>query len=523
MERSGTDLFLRKLADEIVEEVPDWIRGCREDINYFLSEVMLDPEGNYWGELRPYQKKWQYEAGGKITDGKVRWRNTRLVILAPPECGKSSQLVVGRLLWLFGRNPNLRFAIVSDTDKQAQKFLSEIRTNVMINEKLKQVFPGLKPEGRKGRTSKWGDDGIVFQRDIVSKDWSIQALGVRGPLLSSRLDGIILDDVLSWENTLTAYQRDKTNAWFISIVPGRIVKRGQILLVGLTWDNDDLLHTLVTKKKYKELRYSLQKDDNCGYVDWEEVWPKWRIEESKRELGIFEFNRQMRNLLPKTKEGRRPFKKEYCEKVASNSRGLWMNSYKGSDIVLTGVDLATRKGKHTAETVFFTISLDQYGFRQVLNILAGQLEGPEIIETVLDLWRRFRPYIFGVENNAAQIYIEQFLKDGRVLAAFGANPQEAAGIRVQGLYTGTKSLDPLYGIPGLSIDFQAGKWGAPEHEETQNWLRECYEWFPGRHPGDRLAASFFANELARGNEGQQVGDVVTYSKEKPTQYLKQEF
>ncbi len=491
----GRDLqhdFLTTLADSLDDQVSDEVKRARKDVNFFCGWAMQTPKGEYWGEQQRHHREWQDAAGLNKKGG---WQNNRLVIFAPPETAKSSQLVVGRLLWLLGNDPNLRAAIVCDVDKQAQKFVSEIRSNIMNNERLQMIFPNLKPESRSGRAKRWSDDGIILQRNIISKDFSVQALGVRGALLSARLDLLILDDILSWENTLTKYQLEKTINWFLATAVGRVVKGGQIALIGLTWDHEDLLNHLAEHRGYECFRYSLldEGDPRWKRVDWPEVWPRDRVESMTDELGPFESARQLRQRLPSRDSMPRPFPKSACEKVLKLSRAGWSNSHFGENIC--GVDLATRKGKTTDYTCFFTISASG-GFRQVLNIFTAQLEGPKIIEVILDIHRRFRP-LFVVENNSAQIYIEQFVRDGRVLEAFGATPAEARGIRIKGRYTGSQSLDRRFGIPALGVDFETGKWGAPDHSEVNAWLKECYNWFPGQHPGDRLAASHFANEESR--------------------------
>lgn len=111
------------------------------------------------------------------------------------------------------------------------------------------------------------------------------------------------------------------------------------------------------------------------------------------------------------------------------------------------------------------------------------MEGPAIIDRLVELDARYRPS-WMVENVAAQAYIEQFAR--------------AKGVAVQGFTTGKSKADPAFGVPSLAVELKTGMWMLPAHEELYRWRAECLAYKPGEHTGDRLMASWFAREAARG-------------------------
>ena len=143
-----------------------------------------------------------YVFGFELGDHHERWckavdKSDRIVVLAPVEHGKSTILSIAFPLFVLGQNPDARIAIISETATQASRFLSAIREHIARNERLHEVFPGLRPAD--GARAKWSDTAILVERPTTSRYLSIVALGVMGPLLGARLDLAILDDVLSFD------------------------------------------------------------------------------------------------------------------------------------------------------------------------------------------------------------------------------------------------------------------------------------------------------------------------------------
>ncbi|MHC4064978.1 MAG: hypothetical protein ACYSUI_10820, partial [Planctomycetota bacterium] len=122
--------------------------------------------------------------------------------------------------------------------------------------------------------------------------------------------------------------------------------------------------------------------------------------------------------------------------------------------------------------------------------------GPEILEQVKQVHANFGG-LFVVENNAAQHYIVQFLRD-------------QSAVPVVPFTTGRNRAHPEYGVESLAAEFAGGKWIIPaksydEHgrwrakldKEVEEWITELLFYDPREHVGDRVMASWFAREGAR--------------------------
>jgi hypothetical protein len=439
-----------------------------------------------------------YVFGFDLGDHHRRWvkaidDHDRIVVLAPVEHGKSTILSIAYPLFLLGVNPDARIALISETQTQASRFLSAIREHIARNDRLHEVFPKLRPAD--GNRSKWSDTAIVVERAKTSKDPSIVALGVLGPLLGARLDLAILDDVLSFESTFTSAQREKTVAWFRSTLVGRVVEGGRVIVAGTAWHREDLLHTLEASGEYVTLLNPAIKSN--GRPLWPERWSLERLEQRRREIGEIEFARQL--MVEAIADGDSRFKGEWLEHAFGLAKAQgWtlVGHYAGPDRTFTGVDLGVGTTSRHDESAIFTIALLADGRRRVLALEAGRWTAPEIMSRIKATHTRYRSTV-RVETNGAQDYLRQFLAAER--------------IPVESHTTGRNRSDPAFGIESLAVELEQARWVVPDAPATRAWARELITYSPRSHTGDRVIASWLAREAARAADdrgGQPLGVIM---------------
>jgi len=109
-----------------------------------------------------------------------------------------------RTVWELGANPNLRVGIMSATTGLPEKMLAGIKSDIEHNPWVRAVFPNLRPGTKRGQ-NKWSELSIHVERDDDLTDPSLQIYGLSSKILGSRLDLIIIDDLLNMENTTTPY------------------------------------------------------------------------------------------------------------------------------------------------------------------------------------------------------------------------------------------------------------------------------------------------------------------------------
>ena len=146
------------------------------------------------------------------------------------------------------------------------------------------------------------------------------------------------------------------------------------------------------------------------------------------------------------------------------------------------------------------------GKLQVLWILSGRMEAPEILDNLVDIYERYGCY-FLVEDNGAQDYLRQLLELVRPeipVAAFTT--------------TASSKWQPHYGLGGVTTEFKGGYWiipsarrddgtiGLPVDEQGRDlevskrvmaWLDGLRFFDPDAHTPDEVMGSWLAREGGR--------------------------
>lgn len=420
----------------------------------------------------------------------------------------TTQVAVGRTLWELGRDPSLRVCVVSNTTELAMKITRQIAQYIERSPELRHVFPNLKPTDDPALP--WKAKALTIARTgMGSKDPSIQATGVHGNVLGSRIDLLILDDVLDYENTSTPGPREDVWRWVKSTLMSRLTDGARVWVIGNAWHPDDLMHRMEREPGFVAKRFPVL--DAQGVCTWPERWSPERIRQARADLGPLEYARQL--LCQARDDTSARFKREWvdgclavgqgkpwCETAealadslglhvegAESAEALWrLGGFPGQ--VIHGVDLAVQKHDAADKTVIFSILVHEDGLRQVLSIRSGRWAGPEIIAQVEDTFSRLGG-TFVVENNAAQNYIVQFLQAGST-------------IPIMPFTTGRNKAHPEFGVEGLAAELAACKWLLPNeggrmHDELSAWVQELLYYDPREHTGDRVMASWLAREGAR--------------------------
>lgn len=417
------------------------------------------------------------------------------VLVAPVEHAKTQQVAVAGLLHALGSNPAVRAAVIANTADMAAKTLRSVRTHIESNARVRQVFPGLQPSSR--LEDPWHSTALTVERPTISKDPSVQALGSYGPLVGSRLDLIILDDVLDFENTRTEEQRLKLLEWVETTVITRLVDGGRLILIGTPWHADDLLHVLSSRPGFASLRYSAVENPDDEPVKWRPIWPaRWTVERLReRAENTTEMVFQRKYLCRVRMDANARFRQAWLDRAVQLGRGMsfFAEAPKAQGgvrplVCATGVDLGIGEGDEHARTVLSTVALRDDGRRLLANVESGHWQAPEILDRISSHYRRYNSLIM-VESNGAQRFIAQ-LAGGQV--------------PVQAWTTGSNKWDEQYGVESLAVELRNMLWVIPSGgsgdavpAEAQALIREMLYYSPAAHTGDRLMATWLAREALR--------------------------
>lgn len=408
------------------------------------------------------------------------------LILACRDFGKT-QHMVGRMLWEIGKNPNLRVKIVTETEDLAGKILGLMAKTIVNNERLKEVFPDLVPEGQ------WTKFALNIKRSEYHKDATLEGSGVMSGSTGGRADIIIFDDTCGMRNTLyLPRMREQVKESFYSnwlnILDG---PKARYYVIGTPWHVDDLI---------SDLRY------NDNIPKCKEMWVGDNFESPWPERFPDEYFRKRLQLLKP-----RHYNRAY-RGLAISDEESWINTQavdncidktvKVYDILsnkelpkFVGVDLGHREGPKACPSVVFTIARTPDGKRIPCDIkIMHESNSLEIARVIINVWKDIQPVQIYVENNNAQ----QYLID--TIQSLGPT-----GLAVKGYYTGVQKIDPRIGVPSLLAEIETGQWMIPlgaggKHDETCKctfciWIDEIKN-YPYGHT-DTVMASWLAVENLR--------------------------
>jgi len=157
-------------------------------------------------------------------------------ILAPWRHGKTSLGVIRKALWEIGHNPGIRIRVVSGDDEEAMERVESVRRYIASSDEYKLVFPGIRP----ARLADWTKHRLFVERPSLGPDPTLEASGVFTGEAGGGNDLIILDDIVTYQNSvLRATSRPHVYTALTSVWLRRIEPTSRVLLVGTTWHAHD--------------------------------------------------------------------------------------------------------------------------------------------------------------------------------------------------------------------------------------------------------------------------------------------
>jgi len=202
----------------------------------------------------------------------------RLLVTVPPEHAKSTVLTVGYPVYRICMDPNVRVAVISQTQKRAKEFLYSIKQRLTEEPWLRMQQAYGPPEGWKATSDQWTQDQIYLQRTSGEKDPTVQALGVGQQIYGARLDLIILDDIVGTSN---AHEWEKQLDWLQKMVVTRLGKTGVLVIAGTRVASMDLYKALMEpdnwsggRSPFTQLSMPAVLEFADDPEDWVTLWPK---------------------------------------------------------------------------------------------------------------------------------------------------------------------------------------------------------------------------------------------------------
>lgn len=241
--------------------------------------------------------------------------------------------------------------IISDTHDQGQGFTVAIKVELEENVRLRHDFGNLK-------TRHWSDDEFTTKTGMLflARGRRDKVRGIKhGP---HRLDYVRIDDFENDENVENPRIVRKGISWIRGSVIGSCGAGYNALMVGNLFHPRSAISQLIAMEDeetgeplYASKVYDAILDEGTPNERplWPALWPMERLQAKRRDMGSFDFNREMRNKV--AVEGS-PFPEEqarYYERIEIASRSL---------VVATGVDPSAKAGENNDFRAVVTWGID---------------------------------------------------------------------------------------------------------------------------------------------------------------------
>jgi hypothetical protein len=406
---------------------------------------------------------------------------------------------------------------------------------------------GVTPKKRKIKKTeeKWSNENITIERgDNNIKDPTITALGLLGATISRRADIIILDDIVTQQNSDTEEQRKKVIDWVLNSVFPILTPGGKIIVAGNAWHAEDFNSLCVDGRLSRLFQYRKKLSAIVSDPIRKDLWQEWaRILDRKdipveqcqdiaesfykdnevalneglkllwdgpygysyKELYLLEladsysFARMYR--CDTSKRDNQRIKEEWLDLAKQKGRNLKLQYAVREgltmDLTTAGVDLAISQKTYADDTAILTLDRVRYGndiIRPgdyvIRNIERGKFLPNETRLKIKNVNDFVQPMGIRVESVAYQESIVRDLLD-------------MGQVNIRGHKTGGEKNDLEIGVNSLATLLENGKLIIPYDIEdpatieiSSKLVNELRNW-PDGHSGDSLMALWFAYLEAR--------------------------
>lgn len=325
-------------------------------------------------------------------------RKKKKLLLIPRGHLKSTLITIGYATQQIVKNPNIRILILNAVWQLAVDFLTEIKRNLTSAPELVRLYGSLADQ-----PEEWAADRILIRRPGIGiKGPTVWAAGVDSNLTGSHPDLILMDDVVSRDNTQTIDQIEKVKLRYKDALdllePG-----GQLIVIGTRWTYNDFYSWILDKDNPVNQNYqTMLKRAYIGDLDsglgFQALWPeKFTREEllaRKNEKGWYEFSAQYMN--DPVAQGDADFSRE-------NFQYYDLEEYRSAKMnTVMAIDPAIGEKKRNDYTAIGVFAADQFSNFFVKDLERGHWKVGQIVDAIFIMAEMWHPSAIILETVAYQ-------------------------------------------------------------------------------------------------------------------------
>ena len=265
---------------------------------------------------------------------------------------------------------------MSATISLAKENLRYIRNEFENNEEIKMSFGDLKSD-------KWTEEQINLSNGVT-----IRAKGREFQIRGFRPDCIICDDLEDEEVLYSKEQRDKLEQWFSRTLVPTLKPDQQLVYIGTKLHQFALIVKLSEKQEFMKRSYKAIVD---GRSIWEEMWSTEKLENMRREIGIYAFEAEYQNNPLSLQE--QPIKPHYIEGVSV---------HQPVTLSCMALDPAISEKESADYRAISIFGRTDDGYFKEIFTDKGRWSIDEQVDKVISLYENYRPNRILIEEVAFQ-------------------------------------------------------------------------------------------------------------------------
>lgn len=222
---------------------------------------------------------------------KFQVENKNSLIMTGRNLGKSYTNTTAYIITQILRDRSVTICVISAGLSQSKAFTNELKGWFSEGTTLFNIFNDIRGE-------KWTETEILVKRDRHRKESTVVcgSANASSGLISKHFDILILDDIVSQENSATKGQRDKLSSFVYNTVLPLLNKESShsaIKVIGTHYHSMDFFTELEAGSMFKVLKIpTIRNKNGIEYSIWEKKQPIKELIQYRQQMGSVAFNMQ---------------------------------------------------------------------------------------------------------------------------------------------------------------------------------------------------------------------------------------